>query len=68
MDIKEYVEAVKQEESLKIERNSRGVNWEFKLLGKVEGLITRAKQIDENLKLTFNTQLNSKGGENNVKD
>jgi hypothetical protein len=66
MEIKEYIEAIKQEESLKIEKNSKGYNYEFKLLGKVEDLIIRAKQIDENLKLTF--QLNSKGGENNVKD
>jgi hypothetical protein len=56
MELKEYIEAVKQEESLKLEKNSKGYNWEFKLLGKVEDLINRAKEIDLNLQSKFNKQ------------
>jgi hypothetical protein len=59
MELKEYIEAVKQEESLKLEKNSRGWNWEFKLLGKVEDLIERAETISKTLQSKFN------GGQNN---
>ena len=61
MELKEYIEAAKQEESLKIERNSKGWNWEFKLLGKVEDLIERAKTIDTNLQSKFTKEVQNNG-------
>jgi hypothetical protein len=62
MELKEYIDAVKQEESLKLEKNSKGYNWEFKLLGKVElDLINRAKEIDLNLQSKFNKEVNQNG-------
>lgn len=57
MDIKEYVETIKQEESLKIEKNSKGYNWEFKLLGKVEDIIERAEKIDKDLQSKFKREV-----------
>jgi hypothetical protein len=46
----EIMSLVKQEESIKIEKNSRGVNWEYKLLGKVEEQIARIDNIESVLK------------------
>lgn len=52
-DIKTLL-GMKQEESLKIEKNSRGVNWEYKLLGNVENSInTRVDNIEKELKKRF---------------
>jgi len=47
---------IKQEESLKIEKNSRGVNWEYRLLGKVEEQIKRIDAIEQILKSKFDSK------------
>lgn len=43
----EALQLIKQEESLKIEKNSRGYNWEYKLLGKVEEQLNRINEIEK---------------------
>jgi len=44
---------IKQEESLKIEKNSRGVNWEYRLIGTVEEQIKRIDTIEKILQSKF---------------
>ena len=53
----EVMGLVKQEESIKVIRNSRGVNWEFKLLGIVENQFERILAIDEYLKSKFKKEV-----------
>ena len=53
----EVFQQLKQEESLKIEKNSRGYNWEFKLIGKVEEQLERIDKIEQILKSKFNTEV-----------
>lgn len=55
MELKEYLELVRPEEGLKLEKNSKGYNWEVKLNGKVDSdMISRMEQINDNLKKKFN--------------
>jgi len=54
----EALQLVKQEESLKIEKNSRGYNWEYKLLGKIEEQFNRIEAIEIHLKSKFNKEEN----------
>jgi len=49
----EVFQQLKQEESLKIEKNSRGYNWEFKLIGKVEEQLERIDNINKILQSKF---------------
>jgi hypothetical protein len=44
---------IKQEESLKIEKNSKSVNWEYRLIGNVEEQIKRIDAIENLLKSKF---------------
>ena len=54
--VPEALGLIKQEESLKIEKNSRGYNWEFKLLGKVEEQLERIDDIEQILKSKFESK------------
>ena len=54
--VPEALGLIKQEESLKIEKNSRGYNWEFKLLGKVEEQLERIAVIEQILKSKLETK------------
>jgi hypothetical protein len=59
MDIAEFVTLTREEESLKIEKNSKGYNWEFKLIGKIDNdLMDKAEQINNNLKSKFQKEVN----------
>ena len=51
--IPEALGLIKQEESLKIEKNSRSINWEYKLLGTVEEQLERIDAIEQILKSKF---------------
>jgi hypothetical protein len=45
---------LKPEETIKIEKNSKGYNWEYKLVGQVENNIdTRVDSIEQKLKHRF---------------
>lgn len=47
----------KQDESLEIEKNSRGYNWKYKLYGNVENTInTRIDNIEQELKKRYDKQ------------
>jgi len=54
--VPEALGLIKQEESLKIEKNSRGYNWEFKLIGKVEEQLERIDVIEQILKSKFESK------------
>ena len=54
--VPEALGLIKQEESLKIEKNSRGYNWEYKLLGTVEEQIKRIDVIEQILKSKFESK------------
>jgi len=54
--IPEALGLIKQEESLKIEKNSRSVNWEYKLLGTVEEQLERIDAIEQILKSKFESK------------
>ena len=54
--VPEALGLIKQEESLKIEKNSRGYNWEFKLIGKVEEQLERIDAIEQILKSKFESK------------
>ena len=54
--VPEALGLIKQEESLKIEKNSRGYNWEFKLIGKVEEQLERIDFIEQILKSKFESK------------
>jgi len=54
--VPEALGLIKQEESLKIEKNSRGYNWEYKLLGTVEEQIKRIDAIEQILKSKFESK------------
>jgi len=47
------INEIKQEETLKIEKNSKGYNWEFRLLGKVEDIIERSMIITAKLQRIY---------------
>ena len=54
--VPEALGLIKQEESLKIEKNSRSVNWEYRLLGTVEEQIKRIDAIEQILKSKFESK------------
>jgi len=54
--VPEALGLIKQEESLKIEKNSRGYNWEYRLLGTVEEQIERIDVIEQILKSKFESK------------
>jgi len=54
----EALHLIKQEESLKIEKNSRGYNWEYKLLGNIEEQLKRIEEIESLLKSKFEGGVN----------
>ena len=54
--VPEALGLIKQEESLKIEKNSRGYNWEYRLLGTVEEQIKRIDVIEQILKSKFESK------------
>ena len=54
--VPEALGLIKQEESLKIEKNSRGYNWEYRLLGTVEEQIKRIDAIEQILKSKFESK------------
>ena len=54
--VPEALGLIKQEESLKIEKNSRSVNWEYKLLGTVEEQLERIDAIEQILKSKFESK------------
>jgi len=54
--IPEAMQQFKPEESITITKNSRGVNYEYKLIGKVEEQLERIDNIEEILKLKLNQQ------------
>ena len=47
MIVPEALGMIKQEESFKITKNSKGYNWEYKLLGTVEEQIKRIDAIEQ---------------------
>ena len=49
-------EAMQLVESIKITKNTKGYNWEYKLLGTVEEQINRIDDIEKILLSKFNTQ------------
>jgi len=53
----EVMGLVKQEESIKVTKNSKGHSWEFKLLGIVENQFERILAIDEYLKSKFKKEV-----------
>jgi len=52
----EAIQMVKQEEHIEITRNSKGYNWEYKLLGNVEEQLKRIGAIEVLLKSKFNKE------------
>jgi len=49
----EAMQMFKPEESLEITKNSRGINWSYKLIGIVEEQLKRIDNIEGILKLKF---------------
>ena len=55
--VPESLGMIKQEESIKIIKNTKGHQWEFKLLGIVENQFERILAIDNYLESKFNKEV-----------